>query len=547
MTGRAGAPRRLPVVLALPAAVAGGLLLDVASPGVAWWPAAFLGCALVCAAIWNQGVRAGLGAGFLAGAAFWMPHISWLTLYLGPVPWLGLCAVMILWFALFGVLAAITTRGLALGRERIPRLGGARGSVALIATQALAVAGLWVARESVQGSWPYGGFAWGRLAHTQADGPLAQSVSWFGFSGLSGAIALACALPVAAWFAGAAGGADRVLRSRRAIAIAAAAGVALLLGLAAVPAAPLERTGTLRVAAVQGNSKSGIFDDRDSGSVLGDHLAATERLLDELERADDRVDLIVWPENSGEFDFTNNPLAELRVARLAERADAPILVGTVLPNDDGSYSNSAVVWGPDGASGGRYDKRFPVPFAEYMPNRDFFHALAPDLVDLVQLEYTPGVRPAAVDVPGDSGPVRAGVAICFDITFDAQAVAMVDAGAEVILAPTNNADFGRTDESAQQLAIARLRAIETGRAVVNISTVGTSATIDPEGSDLAAIAPFTAGAMTADVPLSAGETPAIRFGSGIAGAWIVVGLAGTASAVAIRAVARRRGRDAGEV
>ena len=36
---------------------------------------------------------------------------------------------------------------------------------------------------------------------------------------------------------------------------------------------------------------------------------------------------------------------------------------------------------------------------------------------------------------------------------------MIAGGANVILAPTNDADFGRTDESAQQLAIARLRAI----------------------------------------------------------------------------------------
>src|SRR5690606_24782687 len=98
--------------------------------------------------------------------------------------------------------------------------------------------------------------------------------------------------------------------------------------LALAPAAALPQTGTLRVAAVQGNSKSGIFDDRESGDVLRDHLAATERLLDELDAQGEAVDVIVWPENSAEFGLPDNPLASQRIARLAKRADAPVVVGT---------------------------------------------------------------------------------------------------------------------------------------------------------------------------------------------------------------------------
>ena len=576
-----GAVQRLPWWASLIAAAAGGALLDVASPGVAWWPAAFAGVALVLAAVWQQRWPIGLLAGIAAGAAFWMPHISWLTLYLGPVPWLGLSAVMIFWFALFGIAAAGTTSALgsrALGEiaewgrsirlaslaarpsqsrphsaispstdrfadvsetARTRRWRGWKVAVA----QALAVAGLWVLREQVQGSWPYGGFAWGRLAHTQADGPLAQAVSWTGFAGLSGLIVFACALPVAAAFAGLSArgvqaGADPAARETlsarpgRIMLAGGAAGVVILLVLALLPAASLQQTGSLRVAAVQGNSKSGIFDDRESGDVLRDHIAATEDLLDRLEADDETVDVIVWPENSAEFGLPASPLASQRVAKLAKRAGAPIVVGTILENPDGSYTNSSLVWGSSGSEPARYDKRYPVPFAEYMPNREFFHMLAPDLVDLVQLEYTAGTLPAAFEVPTAVGPVKAGIAICFDIIFDAQAVAMVDAGAEVIFAQTNNADFGRTDESAQQLAIARLRAIETGRALVNISTVGTSAVVAPDGRDLAALEPFTSGAMVAEVPLVTGRTPALLAGSAISTIWMVLGGLGIAAGVA---------------
>ncbi|WP_245907310.1 apolipoprotein N-acyltransferase [Leucobacter massiliensis] len=536
-------PPRLRWWLALACAAAGGYLLDIASPGLAWWWAAFPGVGLIVAAVWQQRWPLGLLLGAVAGAAFWMPHISWLTLYLGPVPWLALSTVMLLWFALFGAVASLATRGLAVLARGVfvPERHRRRALRALPLAQALAVAGLWVLREGVQGSWPYGGFPWGRLAHTQAEGPLLQSVSWLGFAGLSGVLALVCAVPVACSFACASAATGRATRP---LLVATAASAVAILVLALLPATALERTGSVRIGAVQGNSKSGIFDDRDSGSVLGDHLAATQTMLDQLEAEDESVDLIVWPENSAEFGIPDNPLGSYRLAKLSERAGAPILIGSVLASDDGTYTNSSLLWGPEGQLPGRYDKLHPVPFAEYMPNREFFHALAPDLVDLVQLEYAPGTLPSALDLSTQAGVVRAGLAICFDIIFDAQAVAMVDGGAEVILAQTNNADFGRTDESAQQLAIARLRAVETGRALVNISTVGTSAVVAPDGSELDRLVPHTADAMVATVPLVHGATPALVIGAPVAGGFMLLGGAGLAlGAAALIARARRSARS----
>lgn len=523
---------RIRAIAAVPLAAIGGLLLDVATPSLNWWPAAILGAALVMAAVWRQ--RPGRGAllGAIAGGAFWLLHISWLTLYLGPVPWLALSGAMIAWFALFGAAAALATRGLdALLAER---------RWALIAAQSLAVAGLWVLREQVQSVWPYGGFAWGRLAHTQAEGPLVALVSWLGFSGLSGLLALASALPVAV-----------VLSRRRASAVdraregglAALAVAAVLAALALVPPASLAQTGVLRVAAVQGDSKSGIFDDRENGDVIRDHLDATEALLDRLEARGESVDVIVWPENSAEFALPEQVYRSAAVARLSERAGAPIVVGTILEDPGGRYTNSTLVYDADGDTGVRYDKRRPVPFAEYMPNRAFYRSLAPELVDLVRLEYSAGTRPAALRVDGASGAFSAGIAICFDIIFDDHAEAMTRAGAGVIFAQTNNADFGRTDESAQQLQIARLRAVETGRAVVNISTVGTSAIVLPDGSDTARLAPFTRAAMVAEVPLVSGETPALRFGAAIAATWMLLGAGGAAAGVAGLLRSRRRTAD----
>lgn len=523
-------PRRLSWWVALLAALAGGLLLDAAGPGRSWWILAFPAAALIFAAIWQQRAWTGLLVGAIAGASFWLPHISWLTLYLGPVPWLGLTGVMILWFALFGVAVAIATRGLA----RLPWMR--RRPMLTAAAQALAAASLWVAREQIQSTWPYGGFAWGRFGHTQAESPLAQLVSWTGFAGFSGILVLVCAVPVAVWFA------SRRAAVTRVLAVTGSA-VVVLLVLSLIPVAALPESGAIRVAGVQGNAKAGIFDDRDSGDVLEDHIEATEMLIEGLEASGESVDAVVWPENSGEFDLPGNPFAAARVSELSTQLDAPILLGSVLRDPDGTYTNSALVWTPTGESGERYDKRRPVPFAEYMPHRDFYHSLAPDLVDLVSLEYEFGTRPSALPIPAASGTFQAGIAICFDIIFDDHAVAMQEDGAQVIFAPTNNADFGYTDESAQQLQIARLRAIEMGRALVNTSTVGTSAIVAPDGSTLDELPTHTAGAIVAEVPLVDGATPALRYGAGIAFVWITLGIAGLGvGAVSLVITSSRAGR-----
>lgn len=532
------APQTLPWWLSLCAAAIGGFCLDLSAPAVNWWPGALIGTVLIFAAVWQRTAGAGLLFGAVAGAAFWMPHISWLTLYLGPVPWAGLSAVMIAWFALFGLLTALATRGIA---------ALVQPSIWLVLLQAGVAAGIWVAREQVQSTWPYGGFSWGRLAMLQANGPFAELVSWTGFAGLSGVLAFVCAVVVAVLLQG------HLSFLKKGLALAVVAAFAL--GLSAIPIASLDRTGEVRVGGVQGNSKSGIFDDRENGDVFQDHLSATSKMLDELEARGEQLDLIVWPENAAEFQLPQQRLRAFEMQRLATRAEAPIVAGSVLQHPDDSYTNSAVVVDPSGVSDLRYDKRRPVPFAEYMPNRAFFRALAPDLVDLVQLEYSFGQLPAVLPLETNVGTVRAGVAICFDITFDEQAVALMngaggkDGGgeAQLILAPTNNADFGRTDESAQQLQIAKLRAIETGRAVVNVSTVGTSAIILPDGSLADELVPFTAGYLYAEVPLVEGLTPALQFGALVAGAWVAFGLLGTAAGVAgLRGLKgnARRDRDA---
>ena len=211
--------------------------------------------------------------------------------------------------------------------------------------------------------------------------------------------------------------------------------------------------------------------------------------------------------------------------------DAP-LVAQGVTQRDGLFHNTAMLWRAGEGALDFYDKKHPVPFGEYIPDRAFWRPFAPDLIDLIQREYTPGTTDNVFDIDG----VIAGINICFDIVDDQILTDSVREGAQIIFASSNNADFGRTDESVQQLAIARIRAIELGRSVVNISTVGISAMIAPDGSIVQELPWYEPGAMVDDMPLSSTTTPAVFAGRQVE--WFV-SLLGLATLV-LAGVAQRR-------
>ncbi len=107
----------------------------------------------------------------------------------------------------------------------------------------------------------------------------------------------------------------------------------------------------------------------------------------------------------------------------------------------------------------------------------------------------------------------------------------VASGAKILVVPTNNAWFGRGEMSYQQLAMARLRAVEHGRSVVVAATSGVSATIRPDGSVQASTELFTAASLVETLPLRDTTTIAQRLG-----AWperVLVGTGAIPLAVAI--------------
>jgi apolipoprotein N-acyltransferase len=434
--------------------------------------------------------------GFVAGVSFYLVHVSWTALYLGPVPWVALSVLESLFFALGALLITLAFRF-------VPIVWGNRfGRLVLLP---VVVAGLWTAREALVSTWPYGGFAWGRLALSQSESPFAPLVAWVGLSGLSFLMVWLVVLTI------------QVVREPGAltlftrIAVPAAAIAAVL----AIPAVPIVTSGTSTIAAVQGNAKAGYFDRREPGDIL---MAQASASLDVVGQT---VDMVVWPENGSDLNPLTVPEAAGVLDYLGSQLGAPILTGTITERDD-KFFNTSLLWSAGEGALDYYDKRHPVPFGEYVPDRAFWEPFAPDLIGLIAREYTPGTRDNIFNVNG----VIAGISICFDIVDDALTREAVDRGAQVIIAQTNNADFGRTDENQQQLAIARLRAIESSRTVVNISTVGTSQMIGPDGRTLSEIDAYEPGSMVETVPLSNSRTPAMLHGAGIESIVSIFGLAG---------------------
>jgi apolipoprotein N-acyltransferase len=275
----------------------------------------------------------------------------------------------------------------------------------------------------------------------------------------------------------------------------------------------------MRVGAVQGNGPAGYFDQRARGAVLNAQLAASAPLFGQ------DMDVLLWPEGGVDSDPTSNSATSAVLQELSRRVDAPLLISAVTERGSKLF-NSSLLWTPDGQAGSTYDKRNPVPFGEYVPDRAFWEPFAPDLIGLIGREYTPGTASPVIDVNG----IGVGLAICFDVIYDDVVWDGADAGAQVYMFQTNNADFRGTDENLQQLAFARMRAIETGRAVVNLSTVGTSQVIAPDGSTVDELPIDTAGHMLADVPLRTGLTPAVVIGPAVK---IVLGWGSIAGLIAV--------------
>jgi apolipoprotein N-acyltransferase len=433
-----------------------------------------------------RGLRfwAATGIGFLAGLAFYLSQVEWLSLYLGPVPWIALSVMGALIFAAGSGALAIVWSWVDTLKQSFYRN-------TLIA---LSIASMWTAREWTAINLPYGGFPWARVAQALSESFLSQLVFFVGISGLTFVSVFMTVVTLQALETG-----FRALK-RNYLGLAASLLAIATAWLFIIPTSA--ESGELTVAAVQGNANAGLFANAERGTFLRNHVEATA-LLDS-HPLKDQVDFIVWPENASDLNPQQNPLALAQIEALVSTYEVPIILGAITESEE-VFFNSSLYYDVEGSQIDQYDKKRPVPFAEYVPDRQFWNLLAPDLIGLVSRDYAFGTRDGIFELDGK----KLGVLICFEVAIDDIGRELVAGGAQIILSQTNNADFGRSDETFQQAALARLRAIETGRTVVNISTVGVSRIFLPNGDVVSELPIFEPGIMVEKVPLRTSITPAM--------------------------------------
>ena len=441
-------------------AVAGGLVGVLAFPRFGFWPAAFVSVALLSVAVDGRSARTGGWLGYLYGLAFLLPLVHWTGVYVGPIPWLVLCAGFAAFFAVLGAALPVLAR-----LPAAPVWAGAA----------------WVLEEALRDRIPFGGFPWGRLAFSQAESP----VRWF--APLGGAPLVT--FVVAAGGAGLAHAALHVRpRAVRAIAVGAAVavGIPLLGAVLAWPLDPGNGGPQETIAVIQGGLPNVGLDLREPRAAGARQPRPADAAAGRRGARPARCRGRAWcsGRRTPPTSTRSTTSARTREDRAGgARVGVPILVGAILDGPGPTHRrNAGILWSPTTGPGAQYVKRHPVPFGEYVPLRGLAEWISSD-AKTVTRDMVGGHGNGLLR----GGPVPIGDVICFEVAYDSLVRSSVAAGARLVVVQTNNATFGHTAETYQQLAMSQFRAVETGRTVVQAATTGLSAIIGPDGVDPGAV------------------------------------------------------------
>lgn len=463
-----------------------GVCLAASVPPWGWWPLAFVGIAVWDRVLADQRALVRFRRTWLVVAAWLFPSMLWMFDLTAP----GYVIAVAAYAAYFGVAMALVPPG----RWRWLGLPGAV-----------------IVAEWARWTFPFGGVPLATLAMGQADAPLAVTARLGNALLLSGLVAVGGVALAAAW----------VRRWRPA---AIAAGVVVVAVLVAQVAPDGRPVGTMDVAIVQGGGPQ-----RTRASET-DERVVFERHLNESTMVDTPVDLVLWPENvvSVEGRLVDN-VEQRELEALSDDLGAPVVAGVTEGISDTEFLNASIVIVPEGQVD-RYDKVLRVPFGEYVPLRSLLESLAPG-AGLPRRDAVPGVGPAVVDVPLPDGEVvPMGIVISWEVFFTARARDAVRSGGEIILNPTNGSSYWLTQVQTQQVASSRLRALETGRWVLQAAPTGFSAVVTPDGEVLERTSISEAAVLAHTVERRTGLTLASRFGqwpallggiAAMAAAWVL--------------------------
>ena len=309
-----------------------------------------------------------------------------------------------------------------------------------------------LAIEQVRTYFPFGGFSWMRIAFSQADAPYASVISIGG------------ALLLSAW----------VLVISAVIANFRKVFVFPLLLILVLPLL-LNNTHSsqekISFMGIQGNTPSvGLtFNDR-AEAVFNLHVDETKKL------SAGAADVIIWPENAIDVDPYANTRVRGSIESLTATLKTPLITGAIT-RQGGQLENVSLMYNESGEVVSYYSKQYLTPFGEFIPLRPLARIVSPYVDDVVDFKVGDRTENHLIS-SFNLAPV-----ICYELLSDSL-VAGAARGSDALVVQTNSATFANTSESAQQLNITRLRAIENSREIASVSTIGISAHIGLNGEIL---------------------------------------------------------------
>ena len=337
-----------------------------------------------------------------------------------------------------------------------------------------------LAIEEVRSFFPFGGFSWMRIAFSQADAPYASVISIGG------------ALLLSAWVLSIA---SMLVKFERKMAFP----LLLVIVLPFLLNNNYSSQERISFLGIQGNTPSvGLsFNDR-AEAVFNLHLSETRRV------ESSEADVIIWPENAIDVDPFANSRVRDSIESLTAALKVPLIAGAIT-RQSGQLENVSLMYGESGEVVSYYSKQYLTPFGEYMPLRPIARLISPYVDDVVDFKVGERVDNHVVD-GFQLAPV-----ICYELLSDSL-VQNASEKSQALVVQTNSATFADTSESAQQLQITRLRALENAREIVSVSTIGISAHIDINGEVLSRTSENVAAQLSGEVRSNSARTLANRLG-----------------------------------
>ncbi len=484
-----GAPAALSsqAVARLMAAIAAGACFNLAFAPYAYWPIALLAPAALFALIRGLPPRRALEVGWAFGIGLFGFGTYWLYTCLhvfGLVPvWLTLILQVVLVAVISGYLALLCF----LANRFWLKPNSTRDWLVLPV--------LWVLLEWLRG-WLLSGFPWLMTGYALIDSPLAGWAPLLGVYGVSWAAAMIAVAINVVFMAG-------VSRQRRVMAVVGA-GLLLATPLLLSSHRWTQSAGTpVAIAAVQGAvSQDQKWQLQNRQMTLDRYWRLTEQAWG--------ARIIIWPESALPA-IANNLQEYLQKLREQGRVhQADLAIGLVnFDVDRAQYFNGLLVMPASPEDhGGWYYKRHLVPFGEYFPVPSAVRKWM-RLMSLPNEDFTAGAaRQPTLSAAGQ----KLGLTICYEDAFGSAQLAVLR-DATLLINVTNNAWFGDSMAPHQHLQIARMRALEAERYLVQDSNDGVTAAVDSRGKIIAQLPQFVEGVMHAEVEPRIGLTPYARFGN----------------------------------